>query len=338
MYTTLDYTNGGYDRGHMEPSADQTTTDGENATTFFLTNFLPQQHNLNAGPWENLENDLRDSVKAGREAYIIAGGIFTGGVGLGSIKNEGKIQIPDSTWKIVVLMPANTGLANVTSATDMDVFVVNMPNVSGPLSSKWDDYKTTVQKIQQSTGYDFLSALPEAIQCKVEVRNCAPTAHITGTGVSGGTEGQSLHFDAATSTDADGTVQQYQWSIDGTVVGNAATLDHVFADNGTYQVRLVVTDNGGATDVTTASVNVSNVAPSIGALTGGTVNEGSAFTAAGSFADPGDDTWNATVDYGDGSGVQPLTLAGKSFSLAHTYTNNGPGPYTVTVTVTETDA
>jgi endonuclease G len=172
-YTTDDYVSGGqYDRGHMEPSADQSTTDTENATTFFLSNVLPQRHDLNAGPWEKLEIALRDSVRAGREAYVIAGGVFTNGVGLGSLNGAGKIFIPDSTWKIVVLVPAGTGLDRVTSTTDVNVIAVNMPNVTGIVSNGWEQYRTTVQKIQQSTGYDFLAALPEAVECRVEVRAC----------------------------------------------------------------------------------------------------------------------------------------------------------------------
>ncbi|HVX38173.1 MAG TPA: DNA/RNA non-specific endonuclease [Gemmatimonadaceae bacterium] len=174
-FTTLDYISGGqYDRGHMEPSADQSTTDTENATTFFLSNVLPQRHDLNAGPWEKLEIALRDSVRAGREAYVIAGGIFAADTGLGSLNGAGKIFIPDSTWKIIVLMPAGEGLSDVHSASDINVIAVNMPNVTAIINNDWTPYLTTVDKIQQSTGYDFLSALPESIQCQVEGRSCSP--------------------------------------------------------------------------------------------------------------------------------------------------------------------
>ncbi len=174
-FTTLDYISGGqYDRGHMEPSADQSTTDTENATTFFLSNVLPQRHDLNAGPWEKLEIALRDSVRAGREAYVIAGGTFSPGSTLGTLNGAGKILIPDSTWKIIVLMPAGEGLSDVHSASDVNVIAVNMPNVTGIINNDWPMYVTTVDKIQQSTGYDFLSALPDAIQCQVEGRSCSP--------------------------------------------------------------------------------------------------------------------------------------------------------------------
>jgi polyhydroxyalkanoate synthesis regulator phasin len=41
------------------------------------------------------------------------------------------------------------------------------------------------------------------------------------------------------------------------------------------------------------------------------------------------------VNYGDGSGVLPLALTGKTFTLSHTYLN--PGTFTVTVTVQDDD-
>ena len=52
---------------------------------------------------------------------------------------------------------------------------------------------------------------------------------------------------------------------------------------------------------------------------------------------PGNDSWTATVDFGDGSGVQALSLnANKTFDLSHTYANDGL--YTVEVVVDDDDA
>ena len=103
-------------------------------------------------------------------------------------------------------------------------------------------------------------------------------------------------------------------------------------------VSVTVSDSDGASDSDTLDVTVSNVAPTVdaGAATG-TVAEGSTFTRSGSFTDPGADTWSATVNYGDGSGVEPLTLgAGKTFNLSHLYTD-GLSTHTITVVVTDDD-
>ena len=51
----------------------------------------------------------------------------------------------------------------------------------------------------------------------------------------------------------------------------------------------------------------------------------------GSFDDVDADSWIATVDYGDGFGLEPLALDGHGFHLGHTYLEHGT--YTITVTV-----
>ena len=58
---------------------------------------------------------------------------------------------------------------------------------------------------------------------------------------------------------------------------------------------------------------------------------------AGHFSDPGvNDRWTATVNYGDGTGVQPLRLnPAQHFLLQHRYQR--PGTYRVTVTITDDD-
>ena len=76
-----------------------------------------------------------------------------------------------------------------------------------------------------------------------------------------------------------------------------------------------------------------NVAPLVDAGPDGSVSVGTAFTSKGSFSDETPATARASVDYGDGTGVQPLALTGTTFTLQHTYT--APGTRTITVTVTD---
>ena len=112
-------------------------------------------------------------------------------------------------------------------------------------------------------------------------------------------------------------------------------LSHIYADNGVYTVTVEVADNDGGAGTGTIQVTVDNVAPAVDAGPDDIINEADTFTGSGSFTDAGADTWTATVDYGDGSGDQPLTLAGKTFDLSRVYADNGV--YTVTVTVTDND-
>ena len=64
-----------------------------------------------------------------------------------------------------------------------------------------------------------------------------------------------------------------------------------------------------------------NSAPTINQLVGGSININNSYTESGSFDDQDSASWTATVDYGDGSGEQSLTLNGTAFDLSHTYTS-----------------
>jgi cysteine-rich repeat protein len=94
-------------------------------------------------------------------------------------------------------------------------------------------------------------------------------------------------------------------------------------------------DDGGIEngDGCSDTCQLENTAPEVDAGGDAAVPEGTLFTRAGSFVDPDADTWTATVDYGDGADAEALALSGQSFTLEHTYGDNGV--YTVEVTVTD---
>ncbi|HEX8392175.1 MAG TPA: DNA/RNA non-specific endonuclease [Longimicrobium sp.] len=162
-----DYVNSGYTRGHMTQSEQRTQTRAQNDTTFLLSQILPQTYDLNTGPWGDLEDYGNDLARfQQKEIYNIAGGLYPASPA--TLKNAGKVAIPTSTWKIMVIMPYGRGLADVTSASDIRVIAVNMPNVDGIAHVNWTTYKVTVDQLEAWTGYDFLSSLPDAIEAQVE--------------------------------------------------------------------------------------------------------------------------------------------------------------------------
>ncbi len=84
--------------------------------------------------------------------------------------------------------------------------------------------------------------------------NQPPVAAFTVTPASGNAP-LLVTADAGASTDSDGTIESYSWDFAGTAaIGSAA--QHTFSDAGTFTVTLTVTDNAGATDTTTRSVEV----------------------------------------------------------------------------------
>ena len=332
----FDYRNGGYDRGHMVQSESRTTTDQENASTFLLTNILPQAGENNQGPWSRFENYLNDLARQqGKEIYVVAGGEYSASPA--TLKNEGKVQVPEWTWKVAVVMDGGEGLADVRGYGDLQVLAVRMPNdtagARGIRNNPWETYATTVDDIEARTGYDLLDLLPDWIENVVEANDRPPLAATDGPYV--GIEGSAVTLSAANSTDPDGDALAYAWSFGDGATGTGVSPTHVYADNGNYAVRVIVTDPYGAADTAFTTVTVMNVAPSVAAFAGAQLLQGETYAASGSFADPGADTWTATVDYGDGGGPQPLALSGKGFALSHRYT--AAGTFTVTVRVTDDD-
>ena len=73
------------------------------------------------------------------------------------MKNEGKIVIPASTWKVAVIMPRDRGLASVVDYRDLEVIAVDMPNEPGVRNVDWNSYRTTVDTIEAVSGYDLLT-------------------------------------------------------------------------------------------------------------------------------------------------------------------------------------
>lgn len=156
-----DYTNSGYDRGHMVPSADRTASQQDNSATFLMTNIFPQTAANNRGPWRVLEQYCRDLVyQQGKTLYII-GGVY----GKKRPISQGKVIPPSRTWKVVIVFDGEPRVEDVTDNTE--IIAVDMPN-SKHLKEQWQSYQTSIDRIEVATGYDLLSDVPDAIQIGLE--------------------------------------------------------------------------------------------------------------------------------------------------------------------------
>jgi endonuclease G len=163
--TPRDYAHTDYDRGHLCPFADRNGTPEGATRTFVMTNMEPQLHELNAGPWEKLEQYERSRASDPDKAlYIVAGGVFDRNpktIGHG-------VAVPRATFKIIVELSTGQGAKDVTTATP--TVAVEMPNESGVGPRPWQDFVTSIDRVEADTGYDFLTAVAENVQAVLEAR------------------------------------------------------------------------------------------------------------------------------------------------------------------------
>lgn len=168
-----DYTNTGFDRGHLCPSDDRDGSIEDNTATFLMSNIIPQAPDNNRVTWKNLEEYCRDLVDRGNELYIIAGAYGKGGSGSNGGTThtiaDGRVMVPSRIWKIIVVLPeGGNDLARITSS--IRIISVDMPNKQTVDKLAWHDYRVSVDAIEAATGYDFLSNVSYGLQLTLEAK------------------------------------------------------------------------------------------------------------------------------------------------------------------------
>ena len=157
----FDYSGGGYDRGHLVPSADRFANPRLNEETFMMSNIAPQTGALNQYPWNKLEMYLRSQARR-MDVHQIAGCYGDAG----RLKN--KVTVPTNCWKVAMLLPRGRTGEQIDQRTR--IIAVDMPNIDGIEDESWEKYRTTMGEIEQKTGLDLLSHHPRELQDIVETR------------------------------------------------------------------------------------------------------------------------------------------------------------------------
>jgi len=148
----------------MVRSEERTASEEDNSSTFLMTNILPQTPTLNQQTWLSLEYECERLCKAeGKELYVIAGGVFSNM----PARLNGKVAVPDSCWKIVVILDKGQKPKDISSSTKVIAVMMNNGQYDKSNNS-WELYKTTINAIEKSTGYDFLRDLPDALEEQIE--------------------------------------------------------------------------------------------------------------------------------------------------------------------------
>ena len=148
---TRDYSNTGYDRGHMAAAADMKWDKQAMVESFYMTNICPQNRQLNAGLWLEIEQKCRWWAKKYGTLWIACGPIF--------VRNEAQalgrseVAIPDAFFKCVAMKVKDKG-----AAERWTIVAFVLPNTD--LDGTSEDYMFPVANIEALTGYTFFQTLP----------------------------------------------------------------------------------------------------------------------------------------------------------------------------------
>jgi len=152
-----DYQNTGFDRGHLAPNHAIASRYGEAAQkrTFLMSNVAPQKPALNRGVWRNLEQRIADLWPARwGELWVIVGALPSKN---GEKLSGTNIDVPSAFYQIVV---AQSGYDVRALATIFEA------------DERWNAWPTralvSIDELEELSGLDFLSDLPDFIQAPLE--------------------------------------------------------------------------------------------------------------------------------------------------------------------------
>jgi PKD repeat protein len=164
---------------------------------------------------------------------------------------------------------------------------------------------------------------------RLEPPNVPPTCEA---GSYAGQAGLPIAFDGSGSSDVDGGIVSYEWDFGDGASGSGASVEHVYAQPGSYVVSLCVVDDDGVSSCCSGEVNVApppNVAPvcAAGGPYAAVAGVPVALDASGS-SDGDGAIVSYAWDFGDGSN-------GSGASVEHVYSQ--PGNYVVSLCVVDDD-
>lgn len=150
-----DYSNTGWDKGHMAPSADMKWSKAAMGESFYLTNICPQNHELNGRDWHVLENRVRSWARQYGRVWVVCGPIVKeqryGTIG------EQEVVVPDQFFK-AILRQDEVGTYQTIA------FVFGNDSTRQPLN----DVMITVDSLEALTGYDLFANLDDDVEVVVE--------------------------------------------------------------------------------------------------------------------------------------------------------------------------
>lgn len=147
-----DYTNSGYDKGHLAPSSAIDYSRKSNDETFYMTNVALQHPKLNRNAWKTLEQKIQIWVREKGKVFVVTGPVFQQ-----RNRRINGIAIPKSFYKVVYHPKEDQAIAFL------------LPNEDVPSRDLWE-YAMTVSELEEKTQLQFLQKLSKhKRRCKLYV-------------------------------------------------------------------------------------------------------------------------------------------------------------------------
>ena len=170
--STNDYNNGkGYSRGHHCASEDRQTTSDANWQTFYYTNQSPQiQNNFNGGIWSSLEGAVQKkaATMTGRDTlYVAVGTLYEESFGKplsGPSNDGGTVGRPSHFYKCLLRCSFDAA-GNIVSASGAAYIFTNEAHTGSYSDAA---YKTTIDAIEERSGFDLFCNVPKQLQDNAE--------------------------------------------------------------------------------------------------------------------------------------------------------------------------
>ncbi|XP_067868202.1 endonuclease G, mitochondrial isoform X2 [Heterodontus francisci] len=150
-----DFKGSGFDRGHLAAAANHRHSQNCMDDTFYLSNVVPQNPNLNQNAWNNLEKYCRNLTKYNKNVYVCTGPLY-----LPRAEPDGKlyvkyqvigknnVAVPTHIFKVVIL-EKHSGEIELRSYV--------MPNQPVVENIPLERFLVPIESIERASGLLFVS-------------------------------------------------------------------------------------------------------------------------------------------------------------------------------------
>lgn len=150
-----DYKHSDYIPGQLAPAGSMRWSKRAMSESFLLSNTAPRKKAMNDGIWKVLEQKVRDWVDSRGELYVVTGNIYDSSHPRTIGSDE--VAVPSAFYKVIF------------DPIHVEAIAFIIPNRKEN-ASDLPKFITSVRKVEQETGLNFLSNLDDSVESLLETQ------------------------------------------------------------------------------------------------------------------------------------------------------------------------